>query len=586
MGGFLRNYDAGTEQLIESGLGYFPDFDWYRVDGDRVLGLIIGSGVTFAFIVDHSGGPGTLTVGATASLSVGGARPTVTKLTDAGDWLYFDGGSTMTRLTISGTTITVGADVVTTNEWFYADPSVPSGLWEGHSTPVLDSVVVIETNAGDSHMDMMGIDVDHVLVVGVLSWAGSGEASGTVRRAYVLDLTTGAPSAGFPTTPFLSNWCAGQIDPGDGYWWAWDTWLTDGSDPSGLHLVLVSCDGTSLSVTDVTGYVFDTNTALVTNAKEVNLGLDTAGKWWLFAAENAQIEALWTDATPFTQRITNVKVDGTTATTVDYVSEQDVGGTYFPRVAVTDGCSSIDDGFMGSNSDAHAWTWQISDEHTRVESNGFSFLYEVDAPHQSGGGAWIGASDKRMLYLWWNSTGSVDVYVAAFIETAIPPSPVFDFVQSDDECNTKPITFDADDESGGFSTPYNTRDSYWHPILEYRWEWDDGTADVYTSSTSPVHTYRHDSETHVAGSQTADAETIFPSLIGEVGYYLPLLRARNSVGWSYAEGGWLIEVLECIPPPQRQFPRDDGLGISTLRSWPPPTTKQFGQRRGAISAVE
>lgn len=38
-----------------------------------------------------------------------------------------------------------------------------------------------------------------------------------------------------------------------------------------------------------------------------------------------------------------------------------------------------------------------------------------------------------------------------------------------------------------------------------------------------------------------------------------------------------------VAPPQRQFPRDDGLGISTHRSWPPPTSKQYGLRRGPIS---
>lgn len=32
--------------------------------------------------------------------------------------------------------------------------------------------------------------------------------------------------------------------------------------------------------------------------------------------------------------------------------------------------------------------------------------------------------------------------------------------------------------------------------------------------------------------------------------------------------------------PQRQFPRDDGLAISTARSYPRPTSRQFGQRRG------
>lgn len=41
-----------------------------------------------------------------------------------------------------------------------------------------------------------------------------------------------------------------------------------------------------------------------------------------------------------------------------------------------------------------------------------------------------------------------------------------------------------------------------------------------------------------------------------------------------------------IPPAQRQFPRDDGLGISTRRSWPPPTSKQYGQRRGPAATYQ
>lgn len=34
--------------------------------------------------------------------------------------------------------------------------------------------------------------------------------------------------------------------------------------------------------------------------------------------------------------------------------------------------------------------------------------------------------------------------------------------------------------------------------------------------------------------------------------------------------------------PQRQYPRDDGLAMSTKRSWPPPTSKQYGLRRGPV----
>jgi hypothetical protein len=35
-------------------------------------------------------------------------------------------------------------------------------------------------------------------------------------------------------------------------------------------------------------------------------------------------------------------------------------------------------------------------------------------------------------------------------------------------------------------------------------------------------------------------------------------------------------------PPQRQYPRDDGLGMSTKRSWPPSSSKQSGLRRGPV----
>lgn len=42
----------------------------------------------------------------------------------------------------------------------------------------------------------------------------------------------------------------------------------------------------------------------------------------------------------------------------------------------------------------------------------------------------------------------------------------------------------------------------------------------------------------------------------------------------------LLYTTPQIKPPQRQYPRDDGLAISTRRSWPPPTSKQYGSRRG------
>lgn len=41
-----------------------------------------------------------------------------------------------------------------------------------------------------------------------------------------------------------------------------------------------------------------------------------------------------------------------------------------------------------------------------------------------------------------------------------------------------------------------------------------------------------------------------------------------------------------FPPAQRQFPRDDGLAASTRRSWPQPTSTQFGQRRGTSATYQ
>jgi len=59
--------------------------------------------------------------------------------------------------------------------------------------------------------------------------------------------------------------------------------------------------------------------------------------------------------------------------------------------------------------------------------------------------------------------------------------------------------------------------------------------------------------------------------------------AEATAMWTYRPPRY--RLLYDIRPPQRQYPRDDGLGISTRRSWPPPTTKQYGQRRGPVGTV-
>jgi hypothetical protein len=77
---------------------------------------------------------------------------------------------------------------------------------------------------------------------------------------------------------------------------------------------------------------------------------------------------------------------------------------------------------------------------------------------------------------------------------------------------------------------------------------------------------------------------------------VPLTGTGYSLNFSlqFTTGGPVFRFLELIGNdvdisgaiPQRQFPRDDGLGISARRSWPPPTSKQFGQRRGASATYE
>lgn len=41
-------------------------------------------------------------------------------------------------------------------------------------------------------------------------------------------------------------------------------------------------------------------------------------------------------------------------------------------------------------------------------------------------------------------------------------------------------------------------------------------------------------------------------------------------------------LLYDVVSPQRQYPRDDGLAMSTKRSWPPPTSRQFSLRKGPV----
>jgi hypothetical protein len=562
VGGFALDYVAGSEQV----LGSFAaddgniESDFYVIDETHLLCVLWRSfnstGESWGLVIDHSD-PVTVTFGSLATFAMPGnytTRLVPTRLTDT-DWVLWDEFGGCQRFTVVGNVVTPGAYLSGFTDFTFGSWDGVTGwnhsLWEGHDT---EFPQVYVGPLAQNTTERIGLDIDHVLTPGSLSWFdGTGHV---VPRWYVLDLTTGGIQ---PTTEFVpaaglnpSSIGAAPVAPGLAYWWVWDTYPDDGSPPTGLKLALVDATSTSLSVVEVTGFDFGTLFLAPELLPPLGRNLDD-DTFWMASVSNTTLESDWLPTDPWVYTTEMVKVDNVTATTHDYTGEYD-------RVPPAPSRAYwFDTGRMAG--DAGLLTWQVNDTHLRAEV-GRSNNYTATAPHD--GRHKAGLSHGRLVDIETTAAShrAGDLYGSVYREVGLPPE--IDFSIDNDTVNAgDPVTFDAEDYIGGHDSREQSRDSYWHPIDEYRWEWDDGTADTFTGSNPTVHTYSNGSATHAAGSQTADATINFPSQIGDIGYYLPLLRAHNSVGWSYASGTWEIEVdAPPFTPPLRQRGRPAGIGAA------------------------
>lgn len=587
MGGFGFDYVASSEELIERFAFTTIGYDWYPIDATRLLCLVwdpqgFSPPVTM-FVVDHSN-PSSIIVGALPTLDSFPTtlhptlRPTVTKMSDSGDWLlaYADGSGTVRQFTISGTTIVPGTLQILGPGWAYGSTTIPLSLYDGHTDGFLGWDL---SNA--NHADRLGIDADHYLIRGYLTWGGGAHR---VAKWIVVNLDDTQPpiSATFdPATLgiYADTNLAGVIDVGIGYWWTWAGDSGSGfTGPMGLALVEAATP-TSLTVAPVTGFNFDTLSAVTPRP---TLGVDSAGHWWLGALDVSS-----SVAAPYTYTSTYVRVNGvTTATTVPRVGE-----AFFSEAARLRPMTAMDSLMV----DSDGVSMMTTDNHLRAERdlNGTTAYLTAIAPSsrmQPGTNEpsaynqpppspvlstrLSGMSSSRVIEV--GRASDLKIYVDVFRET--PLRPLADFTTTPtDPSNVKvrqPVEFHGDAISRGQS-----QDSYWHPILEYRWEWDDGD-ETFETSGEVSHSYARSSIGHIAGSLTADSDH-YTGFIGEPGVYLPLILSRNSVGWSYAVGLYWIGVSGAAY--QRSFPRDDALGTGSGRSFPPSTSTQSGPRSAPIA---
>jgi hypothetical protein len=578
MGGFNLDYVAGSEQT----LGAFVaddgniESDFYVIDDAHLLCLLWrpfnSSGESWALVIDHSD-PVTVTFGALATFvmpgTYGETRPVPTRLTDT-DWVLWDWSGGCQRFTVVGDVVTPGAGWDPVTGWNHS-------LWEGHSNVFPEEGLTINVVLIGSHFERLGLDINHVLVCGGLNWF-SGSRPFFYPRWYVLDLTTDGIQ---PVTEFVPDdgvfpffLGAEQVDIGVGYWWVYETYPDNETAPSGLKLALVEATASSISVVEVTGYDFSAIDALAMPGSVPpgrNFDDDT---WWFACVANTELHPYWDPADPWCYTTTMVKVDGVTASTHDYTGEYD--WTNRPPLLTQpwwfgSGKMAADDCLL---------TWQVNDSHLRAEV-GRSNNYTTDAPH--GGRHKAGLSHGRFVDIETTaySHASGTLYGSVYREAGLPPE--VDFSVDDDLVNVgDPVTFDAENlHRRPRQPPADSETPTGTPLTSTAGSGTTARPTRSPSSNPTVHTYRRSSATHSAGSQTADATIRFTSLIGDIGYYLPVLRAHNSVGWSYASGTWEIEVDgPDIAPPQRQFPRTTGSELHPTFAGRQPTSKQYGQRRG------
>lgn len=115
---------------------------------------------------------------------------------------------------------------------------------------------------------------------------------------------------------------------------------------------------------------------------------------------------------------------------------------------------------------------------------------------------------------------------------------------------------------------------YWRPVVTWTIDWGDGTVTTGAGPfPEPNHAFPNFVGTH-------------PHVYNRPGVYSARLHVVDAVAATSPADEASVLFYVDQRPPQRQYPRDDGLGISTHRSWPPPTSKQYSQRRGPTATYQ
>lgn len=115
---------------------------------------------------------------------------------------------------------------------------------------------------------------------------------------------------------------------------------------------------------------------------------------------------------------------------------------------------------------------------------------------------------------------------------------------------------------------------YWRPILSWQLDWGDGTS---RTGVGPFPEGDHGRPQWVGHRE---------HIYRRPGTFEARLHIIDAVAASLTADETPAIFTIGPAPPQRQYPRDDGLGASTRRSWPPPTSKQYSTRRGPVATYE
>jgi hypothetical protein len=536
VGGFGLTYEAGSEQVLfvcdpgDPGGGLPGQPIFYRVDDDRQLLVWTDageSGRVRAAVIDASAAP-ALTVGAVVEFEASVFADISAVRLDDDNWLMYyreapmtfvpDHGMSYQRFSIAGTTITAAVYEEHSSWWEQDIPAIPDAFYEGHVWAGSISNVTYAVDGAPS-----GIDIDHIIVEATLAWIDSGVAHSEPKVA-IIDLTTSLPVASYNAAAlgYTPGSLAAFGTPAEGPAYAepgvsYRVGVDGSSDPVVALVEATSSTTLAATVTDLPSSFISDNGSLSQFSRSPD------GVLWTWFGERTFHS--WTPADPIGGHWTIYSIVGATATPHSYS---------FENFAGAGAANTVPAG--GSGLMVGGYSWLTTDTHMRMEGSEFVDL----APHQTihtlaaYGGTPV---DGYIVMAYSHGASPASAYIAVAKE--IPLDPIASFAFHPDVISTRgsKVTFDGTQTQDLHDTDY-----YWHPVVGWHWEYDDGkTEDAVMPVT--LHLYAKKSTTHVAGSQVIDEPSPAPAHWGDVGYYLPVLIVTDTLGHSSAAsvGGYLFD---------------------------------------------